>query len=184
MSGIRHLLGVTVIGGATVCIAAFVFIQGVSFLQADLMQEFESGDDSFAIEFERGDDSFAIEEEQPFLEEERPSSQPTPIPLPPVAGTTAPPPVLNLGQASSMTPEAVPSVVRINRYTVGSSFVPTFAPTEQIPVDTIRRTQQQVHSVSQRVMAKEQPKTGPGLLTIALAGLGALPFVRKRLRSS
>jgi hypothetical protein len=98
-----------------------------------------------------------------------------------------PTPVLNLGSVAAAAQGSLwPSALRINQYVAGSSFAPAFSPTQQIPIHTVRQTQEQVHAASRitRPPASTQPSTGPELwVIVGLTILGVVMLLRTKKRA-
>ncbi|MBT3835180.1 hypothetical protein HOF56_02925 [Candidatus Peribacteria bacterium] len=110
---------------------------------------------------------------------------------PPVvpAQNTGPAPTINLNQAVTEVAPAKsvwPSMLKINRFTVGSGLVPSFSPLDQMPIQIARETQQQAHMAASRPsgvspMVTRQPATGPALGLVGLFSLLGVPlFLRKK----
>ena len=135
-----------------------------------------------------------------------PPAMPAPVQPSPVPSPAAPPSAVSPSKASDVGPQTIevgdamqmpvvsswPSLLRINRYTVGSPLVP-LAPTDQFPVHSVARANEAYTSSRSRPparpydaagRARRQPETGPALWIFGALTLCAMPFVCRRRRAA
>ena len=116
----------------------------------------------------------------------------TEVPLPSLIedvteGTPASvPQTINIGDSTETHQAAAwPSFIKINRFTVGSSFVPDFSQTTTIPIHTVSNAYDRVHSAagdSNLGQVRRPPATGPEMWVMVLMCLCVVPvfFLRGR----
>ena len=173
---------------ALLLVGSFVFMEGVSFIKADLLDGKANVTvvDDEEDEEDEGDEVLIPELPEPTPEPTpEPISEPTPDPIPNPSQTPSvvevnPPvtPTISLNQASVTPPSNIwPNILKVNRFTVGSAFVPAFSPIAQIPVNSVRDAQERVHGAAR---ATRQPETGPAVWVAGIMSLAVLPLILKR----
>ena len=104
-------------------------------------------------------------------------SLPSSPPLPSIPSLpSVPAPVLHIGTTETVQQALWPNQLRINRFTVGSSFVPAIP--SPSPIHSAGRAQQQLHPAARR-----QPETGPALWILASLTLGTTLFLFRRKKA-
>jgi hypothetical protein len=99
---------------------------------------------------------------------------PTPVQIPNPVSTASPfapiiPPVVTIGEVPHPSPgTSFPAILRINRYTVGSPYVP--------PVHAVRYAEEAVREALHPA-ASRQPTTGPALWVTFFTTLGFMPLL-------
>ncbi|MEK7137554.1 MAG: hypothetical protein AAB853_04710 [Patescibacteria group bacterium] len=103
-----------------------------------------------------------------------PTQTPTPVSTAsPFAPITSP--VVTIAEVPHPSPgTSFPAILRINRYTVGSPYVP--------PVHAVRYAEEAVREALHPAAPRQQPETGPGLWISVLAAVGAMPFLFRKRR--